>query len=442
MASRIFVNYRREDASYQALILADRLERALGKENVFFDVDHVPPGVLVREYLGRHVATCDAMIVIMGPRWLEILREREKTGETDYMRIEIEAALRRGIPVVPVRIDGAAMPRERDLPEDIAGLVRWSAVQMRFERFESDVSDLIAGLRHTLSMSLDPDDPKWLRGVSSSTTARPVLRSPPAGSRPSGPAARSAQRQASKPESGQEPTPAKAPLPELVWIKAGSFLMGSGGDEKGRRDNEGPQHRVTFAEPFSIGKYAITFDEFDAFCDRTGRPKPNDRGWGRGRRPVINVSFEDAESYCSWLVDTTGEGFRLPSEAEWEYCCRAGATGPYSLDGPISSQLVNCGGNRGTVEVGSLPANRWGLHEVHGNVWEWCADCWRETYDGAPSDGSAWVSGDCSRRVLRGGSWGNNRGLARSAVRYCNYMNARGYSFGFRVVCSPPRPSA
>jgi formylglycine-generating enzyme required for sulfatase activity len=221
--------------------------------------------------------------------------------------------------------------------------------------------------------------------------------------------------------------------------------MGAPEGEDGRSADEGPQHRVTIARPFALGRYAVTFEEYDAFC-ATGRDEPADRGWGRGRRPVINVSWNDAVAYCAWLSEQTGQAYRLPSEAEWEYACRAGTATPFHFGATISTVQANYNGNYAyasgakgeyrerTVAVGSLPANRWGLHEVHGNVWEWCEDCWNDSYQGAPTDGTAWRHGDCQWRVLRGGSWNNNPRDARAANRYVSTPENRTYYYGFRLA--------
>ena len=218
--------------------------------------------------------------------------------------------------------------------------------------------------------------------------------------------------------------------------------MGEAGD-----DDERPQHEVRIAGNFAIGKYAVTFDEYDAFAKATQRDLPSDEGWGRGRRPVINVSWEDAVAYAQWLSEMTGKLYRLPAEAEWEYAARAATKTPYSTGNCIDTAKANYDGNydwgdcpktglyrEQTVEVGSLPANPWGLHEVHGNVYEWVQDCWNDSYQGAPADGSAWEAGDCARRVLRGGSWDGKPGNLRSAFRDGNEPDWRHSNVGFRVA--------
>jgi formylglycine-generating enzyme required for sulfatase activity len=219
--------------------------------------------------------------------------------------------------------------------------------------------------------------------------------------------------------------------PEMVPIEPGTFIMGSE-DE----DSEKPPHEVTIGYRFALGKYPVTFAEYDAFCEATGREKPDDNGWGRERRPAINVSWQDATAYVEWLSEATGKPYRLPTEAEWEYCCRAGTTTEYSCGDEITEKDANVGGQvHWTTEVGAYTANPWGLHDMHGNVWEFVEDVWHENYKGAPDDGSAWTEGgDQSSRVLRGGSWDKRRDYARSANRIRFLVGLRSYAFSFRVA--------
>ena len=227
--------------------------------------------------------------------------------------------------------------------------------------------------------------------------------------------------------------------PEMVEIPDGSFRMGC---VSGRScsDDEQPVHEVR-VESFELGKYEVMFEEYDRFTAATGRARAADkRGWGRGRRPVINVSWEDAVAYTRWLSQQTGERYRLPSEAEWEYAARAGSVTKYSWGNEIGSNRANCrscgsqwdGGQ--TAPVGSFGPNGWGLHDLHGNVWEWVQDCWNGSYQGAPMNGSAWESRDCPQRVLRGGSWDVNPRNLRSANRLRNTTSVRLNYFGFRVA--------
>ena len=223
--------------------------------------------------------------------------------------------------------------------------------------------------------------------------------------------------------------------PEMVVVPAGSFLMGSRESEKGRDGAEGPVHRVSFSAPFALGVYEVTFAQWDA-CESgggCGGLSPDDWGWGRGRRPVINVSWEDAQAYVRWLSAKTGKRYRLPSESEWEYAARAGTRTPFHTGATISTEQAHHNHQR-TVTVGTFPANDWGLHDLHGNVQEWTEDCWTSSYEGALADGSAWQSRDCSRRVLRGGAWIDGPGDLRSASRSKDAPAARFSNNGFRVV--------
>ena len=235
---------------------------------------------------------------------------------------------------------------------------------------------------------------------------------------------------------------------KMVVVPAGSYQMGSPSSEAGRYDNEGPVHRVTIPRPFAVGAYEVTFAEWDACVDSggCGGYRPDAAGWGRGRRPVINVSWEDAQRFVAWLRQRTGHEYRLLSEAEWEYVARAGTTTPFHTGSTIATSQANYDGNdtygngrtgeyrRKTVLVGSFNANTYGLYDVHGNVWEWVEDCWNDSYRGAPSDGSAWERGDCGRRVLRGGSWYDVPGNLRSALRGRFNPGDRDDDVGFRVA--------
>ncbi len=231
--------------------------------------------------------------------------------------------------------------------------------------------------------------------------------------------------------------------PEMVRIPPGKFLMGSPETESGRDSDESPQHEVTIGYAFEIGKYEVTFDEYDAFANATKRKLPDDNGWGRGKRPVINVSFNDAQAYVHWLSQQTGKRYRLPTEAEWEYVARAGKQTRYWWDDDIGKNNAVCGDcgsewdSKQTAPTGSFKANAFGLHDTASNVWEWTQDCWHGNYDNAPADGSAWLEkggGDCARRVVRGGSWSNYPQSLRSALR--NWLSTVGanYVLGFRIA--------
>ena len=236
--------------------------------------------------------------------------------------------------------------------------------------------------------------------------------------------------------------------PEMVVVPSGRFKMGS----TSGFIHERPAHKVTIARPFAVGVYEVTFAEWDACVSDggCGGYRPSDRGYGRGRLPVINVSWEDAQAYVRWLSGRTGEAYRLLSESEWEYVARAGTrTARYwgesdsgqcryanGADVHTDSYLLKrCNdGHAKTALVGFYEANGFGLHDVLGNVWEWVQDCWNGSYAGAPRDGSAWMSGECGGRVLRGGSWFDGPRALRSASRDGLNAGLRANDLGFRVA--------
>ena len=236
--------------------------------------------------------------------------------------------------------------------------------------------------------------------------------------------------------------------PEMVVVPSGSFMMGSPDGESGRVDTEGPRHRVRIDYRFAVGVHEVTFAEWDACANAggCGGYRPNDRGWGRRNRPVIYVSWDDAQSYVRWLSRMTGERYRLLSESEWEYVARAGTTTPFHFGWTISTAQANYDGDYAygsgrkgryrekTVSVGSFSANAWGLYDVHGNVWERVGDCWNGSYTGAPAEGSAWTRGDCAKRVLRGGSWLSVPRYLRSASRGRKTAGDRSSNVGFRIA--------
>ncbi len=229
--------------------------------------------------------------------------------------------------------------------------------------------------------------------------------------------------------------------PEMVVVPAGRFVMGSAELGKDAYDDEHPQHEVALPEPFAMGKYEVSFEEYDRFAKATGRLLPDDRGWGRGRQPAINVSFDDARAYAEWLSKETGQTYRLPSEAEWEYAARAGKVTAYWWGRDVGKNQANCKGcgsrwdNEQTAPVGSFAANPWGLYDTAGNVSEWVEDCYHSTYAGAPVDGRAWVDyKSCGLRVLRGGSWFYTPWGLRSATRAGYGLDFRNHGVGFRLA--------
>jgi formylglycine-generating enzyme required for sulfatase activity len=234
----------------------------------------------------------------------------------------------------------------------------------------------------------------------------------------------------------------------MVVIPSGRFVMGSPASEKDRFVHEGPQHEVRIAKPFAVGRFEVTFDEWDACVAAGGcEHRPKDEGWGRGKRPVINVNWEDAQAYVAWLSKKTGHRYRLLSEAEWEYAARAGTTTPYPWGDARGGKRANflpprrffsvrseSGNEQQTVPVGSFAPNAFGLYDTSGNVSEWVQDCWNGSYKGAPADGSAWEAGDCSQRVVRGGAHSHDPMHGRAAARMGFESGFRSKYKGFRVA--------
>jgi formylglycine-generating enzyme required for sulfatase activity len=262
----------------------------------------------------------------------------------------------------------------------------------------------------------------------------------------------------------------------MVVVPRSAYLMGSPPDESGKDANETPQHRVTIAKPFAVGKVHVTVEQFDAFVTETGydagdkcwtteadrSEERKGRSWRNpgysqgGDHPAVCLNWNDAVAYVEWLGRKTGKPYRLLTEAEWEYAARAGSTTRYSFGNDAiemchygngadqtarsrsaaasGSTIVECrDGFATTAPAGSFAANEFGLQDMHGNAWQWTADCYHQNYDGAPADGAAWISGDCSRHVVRGGSWDISPRSLRSALRGRAASASREFDQGFRV---------
>lgn len=222
--------------------------------------------------------------------------------------------------------------------------------------------------------------------------------------------------------------------PQMVVIPPGRFVMGSPPDEAGRYEDEGPQRTVTITRPFAVGRYEITFDEWDACVAEYGcATRGHDQWKGRGRRPAVDISWNAAQQYVAWLSFKTGHAYRLMSEAEWEYAARAGTTTAYHSGMTADPEAANilATGQRQSLPVGQFPPNAFGLYDMDGNVMEFLQDCWNERFIGAPTDGSAWLAGDCGRRVRRGGYWS---GYNRTAARSYNEVRGTHGVVGFRIA--------
>lgn len=240
--------------------------------------------------------------------------------------------------------------------------------------------------------------------------------------------------------------PAKNFEPRMIVVPKGSFRFGSPKTEIGRKDHEGPQLDVTFAQAFAISQTEITFDQYDAYSKDTGEKFADDGGWGRANRPVIHVSWGDAVNYAKWLSEKTGQKYRLPTEAEWEYAAKAKTDTPFHTGNCINSQQASFAGDYSYAEcarsssanktqpVATFPANAFKLHDMHGNVAEWVEDCWFPNLAGSPPDGSARTLSGCNQGVVRGGNWDSVPRELRSSFRMRKAHNTRKKNIGFRVV--------
>ncbi len=416
--SDIFICYSHSDKTI-ATRLRDRLERE--DWSVWMDL-HIDAGHRWADEIQAQLAAARAVVTLWSHR----------SVASRFVMDEAHEAAERGI-IFPVRLEELRIPygfRQFQTPD----LFGWHGSEDCH-----GTRQLVSALRKHLAAGPPP-------AAGPAATASPPRPSAAAAHPPA------AQRLApggtfrDRLRSGGE-----GPL--MVVVPPGSFVMGSPADEPERSGDEGPPHEVRLAQPFALGVHAVTFDDYDRYVAARGGRQPADGGWGRAQRPVIDVSWHDAQAYCHWLQEETGRAYRLPSEAEWEYACRAGTTTPFHFGRQLTTRQANFNGNytyngsspgeyRGqTLPVGSFPANAFGLHDMHGNVWEWCADAWHDNYQGAPADGSPWDKGEVSGdvpRVLRGGSWFFLPGDCRAAWRYHNAPANRNHHIGFRVCCGSP----
>jgi formylglycine-generating enzyme required for sulfatase activity len=353
---------------------------------------------------------------------------------------------------VPILLDGARPPGAAQLPDDLVRLARRNAEFIDHRTVDTDVDRLIRRLR--LEQKGPPTDYVPTKEDRLHAEGRIKVDAMFIEGAPSG---------WFEPGAGQaEWFKDHEAGPEMVVVPAGKFMMGSTPSEIAALTKEfpddaywwetqGPQHEVTIAQPLAVGRYAVTFAEWDACVADGGCNgyQPIDEGWGRGKLPVINVRWDYAKAYAAWLSGKTGKTYRLLSEAEREYSARAGTTTAFWWGSSISTSQANydgndtfAGGAKGvcrekTVPVDSFAPNPWGLYNVHGNVWEWVEDCWHDTYQGAPADGSAWSTActdGISRHGIRAGSWDDTPKYLRAAFRNGFASVIRSNSVGFRLA--------
>ncbi len=445
---KIFISYRRKDTSYPTTMIYDFLEAKFGRENLFMDVDTIPAGVDFRQYLHEAVRGCDVVLVVIGEEWLVDRQGRRRIEDAhDFVRIEIEAALQRDIRVIPILVGDAAMPGAEELPESIQDLAFRHAVQVRPGRdLRGDIDRLIRELE-----GLPPPTPP--RSVASSAEA-------PSPEPPGTPPVAEDWGEESPSKPAQPPRtipgpPAKEVTPsgrpplqpagevitnsigmKLVLIPAGEFLMGSPDSDSAASKRERPQHRVRITRPFYLGVYPVTQEQYERVMGKNPSNFTGDL-----QRPVEQVSWEDATESCERLSKKEGKTYQLPTEAEWEYACRAGSTTKWCF-GDSDSQLGEYAWHRGnsggtTHPVGEKEPNAWGLYDMHGSVWEWCADWYKEDYYSASPAIDPKGPDPAGLRVLRGGSWDAHPGCSPSANPSRISPRPRHYGAGVRLARTP-----
>jgi Sulfatase-modifying factor enzyme 1/TIR domain len=296
---KIAISYRRADTEVMAGRIRDRLAVQYGEKAIFMDIDNIPFGKDFRVHIFEAIVQSDILLVIVGPRWLGTSRGGSKRidDETDFVRLEVETALSNAVPIIPVLAGSARMPQRAQLPESLQNFAFLNAAPVDTGRdFHQHIERLIFGIDQVLS------DRRATRPATTGSRDEVAAPAEPAGA-----------------DWGADADKADlavfrdAPFaPELVVIPAGEFLMGSSDQEEGGYENERPRHRVTIGRRFALGRYPVTFDEYDRFRAEKQREKPGDAGWGRGRRPVINVNWQDAKEYIAWLSQETERAIGCP----------------------------------------------------------------------------------------------------------------------------------
>jgi formylglycine-generating enzyme required for sulfatase activity len=470
----IFLSYRRRDTGGVAGRIYDRLEAHFGRDAVFMDVDTIPDGVDFRDYINEALSQCGVVLALIGPRWAGKTGTRRRIDDpTDLVRIELEVALARKLPVIPVLVDRERPPGEADLPPSLAALAyRQARIIGHGPEFHGQVTRLIQGIEYHLKRKKATEAPGGTSVVTpSSGPATPHLDPPPQGRRGqmnvvSPPAVERLEGGSGTnlvpPNSPQAPTIAPPrlldpPAMTMVRIEPGEFLMGSTKsqidtllkqfpDAKGDwLDWEQPRHSVMMTRPFYLAVHQVTVGQFRRFIEASGYKTYGDwqsPGFDQSEdHPVIKVSHDDALEFLAWLnkqEQGQSRGYRLPTEAEWEYACRAGSTGVYGQgDDPAELDRVAWflkNSSDATNPVGRKEGNAFGLYDMLGNVWEWCDDWFAPAfYRASPKEDPRNTKGAPSR-VIRGGSWRDGPRGCRPARRNGLAPGLRFNFLGFRVA--------
>lgn len=461
MAGKIFISYRRSENDWQARALFERLWRHF-PHRVFIDLEGLKPGAEFADVIDEHLEECFVMLAVIGPKWIEEIHDRLTHDEVDYVQIELARALGRGIPVVPVLVDGASIPKERELPSDLRRLAKRHALDLATKFFDGQMAILEREIRSILAAAGEHVDPdlvpvQWVTDKKA-FEAKGKAEATGLGHAGAGPAiVISRAKWMSDEGTDQLGRWAEFKVDDIKlrmrWIAPGKFWMGSSEGERIRFsegagedhirwiENEGPRHSVRIRQGFWMAETACTQQLWLVVCGDS----PS-KFIGGVDLPVEQVSWDDVTGVFMPKLNELVPGLNaaLPSEAQWEFACRAGSESAYSFGAWLTSEQANYDGNfpppggvtgnyrARTVPVMSMPPNQLGLHQMHGNVWEWCADWFgpytaREVIDPlGPSIGR--------EKVLRGGGWSNGARRCRSASRNADRPDARVADVGFRIV--------
>jgi sulfatase modifying factor 1 len=458
---RIFISYRREDSEHITGRIHDRLGPHFGSDNVFMDIDTIPFGVDFRKHLDQAVSQCDVLLAVIGENWLDVQhRDGPRQGQrrlddpSDFVRIEIQSALARGIPVIPVLVGRAGMPSEQDLPVGLKDLAFRNAAEVRGGKdFHAHVERLLRGVEQMLRVQPEAAQARDRGSTQGERTAAPRLldcTTPDGVSAADVRQAQMAWAKYLKREIEETVDIGDGIKMAFILIPPGKFHMGSPENEPGHLEDE-VLHEVTLTDPFYLGKYPVTQEQHKAL---TGKSPSR---FEDPLFPVEQVSWEDVRDYTEKLTILRADGhfYRLPTEAEWEYACRGGRASSKAFgigDGrTLSSREANFKGNfpyggaekgpylMSTCKVGSYSANAFGLYDMQGNVYQWCADWYGPCSAREVTNPTGSPEG--SVRVLRGGGWGDDGGYCRAAFRGRSTPSSRYSSFGFRLARSLPSVS-
>jgi formylglycine-generating enzyme required for sulfatase activity len=426
--SFIFISYSRQDQAY-----VDLLVQALESHRLPVWMDQrIDYGTTWPYEIEKHLEQCQVFLLVMSPR----------SKASHWVQCELSLAIERKKPIFPLRLEGGLwLPVRAFQAVDVTG---GKLPLARF--FESVRAYFPTGIETAESLSVQAVAAEKISAVPASVPAvqpSSLWRAYPFETVRVNGRGEIIERSAGEAQYFAEDLGDGVSL-EMVRIPGGEFLMGAADGEQDADDDESPQHWVTVPE-CCMGKFPITQAQYRAVMGH------NPSEFKGAQRPVENVSWQDAVAFCEALSELTGRPYCLPSEAEWEYACRAGTTTPFYVGPTLTTDLANHNGNhiygqgpngeyrQETTDVREFPPNSFGLYDLHGNVWEWCQDNWHGSYKGAPVNGVAWTDeGNAELRVCRGGSWYDDPDLCRSAFRGSNVPGYRDSDLGFRVVCGSP----